>query len=82
MRKPNVIVEVHGGLVDSVVSDLPVNVYVVDHDIEQADTEDLKNFPIGPVTQKVVLANFNVDRNPKFVKSALKLLGIHGRKHG
>jgi len=81
MRKPNVIVEVRGGLVDGIVSDSPVNVYVVDHDIEQADEEDLKDFPVAKgETKKVVLCNFDVDRNPGFVKSALKMLGITKRK--
>ena len=81
MSKPNVIVEVRGGLVDGVVSDLPVNVYVVDHDIEQADEEDLKDFPVAKdETKKVVLVNFmGANRDPKFVKAALKMLGMGGK---
>lgn len=81
-NKPNVIVEVRGGLVESVVCDRDVNVYVVDHDIEQADGDDLRDFPVANGrTEKVVLVDFNpVDRSPGFVKYALKALGIKARK--
>jgi len=78
MSKPNVIVEVRGGLVEGVVADSPVNVYVVDHDIEGADTEDLHNFPVTKgQTEKVLLGDFTpVDRSKGFVGAALKALGI------
>jgi hypothetical protein len=78
MNKPNVIVEVRGGLVDGIVSDRPVNVYVVDHDIQRASPEDLKDFPqTQGETKKVILVDFTpVDRDSGFVKKALKLLGI------
>jgi len=78
MSKPNVIVEVRGGLVVGVVADSPVNVYVVDHDTEGADEDELRDFPVTKgQTEKVLLGDFTpVDRSKRFVGAALKALGI------
>jgi len=81
MPKPNVIVEMRGGLVVGVVCDRAANVYVVDHDTEGADEDELRDFPVAKgQTEKVVLVDFNpVDRSEGFVRDVLKALGIKAR---
>ena len=80
MPKVNVIVEVKNGFVVGVVADGPVNVYVADYDIEGANTEDLRDFPVAKgQTEKALVDTTPVDRNKGFVKAALKALGIKAR---
>lgn len=82
MSIPNVIIEVNGGLVAGVVTDVPVNVYVVDHDIEGFNEEDLREFPVAVGrTEQVALVEFApADKSKGFVNAALKALGIKARK--
>lgn len=39
--KPNVVIILEGGLIQNVITDLPVNVTVIDHDTEGADEQDV-----------------------------------------
>lgn len=75
-QKPNVIIEVNGGVVTGIVANGNVRCVVVDHDTEGMDETTMKQFPVAKGrTEGVDGTDWGtVDVSVGFVKAALKAL--------
>jgi hypothetical protein len=76
--KPNIIIEIKGGLVTGIVTDRACRAVVVDRDTEGSAPMDLHSYPVVKGKTESVLANDwgRVDRSPGFVRAALKMLKL------
>ncbi|CDQ09194.1 conserved protein of unknown function [Acidithiobacillus ferrivorans] len=48
-EKPRIVIIMEGGVITALLSNMPIDVAVIDYDTEGAETEDLKFVPQGPV---------------------------------
>ncbi|MHB1644363.1 MAG: hypothetical protein ACYCS8_17225 [Acidithiobacillus sp.] len=48
-EKPRIVIIMEGGVITALLSNLPIETAVIDYDVDDADTEDLKSIPQGPV---------------------------------
>lgn len=67
MSLPRIVIVMDGGLVQQVLADRPVEVLVVDYDVDGADLEDLTLMPQEPVASEA----------QTFVHAAVALWGDH-----
>jgi hypothetical protein len=76
--KPNIIIEIQGGLVTGIVTDRACRAVVVDRDIEGTFPENLHDYPVVKgKTEKVSRTDWGrVDRSPGFVRAAIKMLKL------
>jgi hypothetical protein len=79
-KTPTILIEVEGGLVADLTSDLPITAVIVDRDVEGADEEDIRQFPgPGENSTEVTTTRWSADEitvSPKFVEAALKSLKL------
>lgn len=64
--KPTIAIIVQGGIVQNVVSDAPVNVAIIDHDVEGSEAHQTTT--AEGVNTPVFLAHMEPELNPEFVK--------------
>jgi len=78
MAIPNVIIELHSGLVSGIVADGKVRCVVVDHDTDGMDDDTMRQFPVSKGhTESVGATDWSVvDLSADFVKRAIKRLGF------
>lgn len=70
--KPKVIIEVKGGMIVNVSSDVDVDAMIVDYDIESTDEEALVQMPF--TGQKAGCSIYDVDVSAKKVRNLYNII--------
>lgn len=60
MKKPRVIIFVEGGVVHDIMSDSPIEIRVVDYDVEGSDDYQTIKLSEGPETHDVRLSKYSL----------------------